>query len=173
SASSSANAVWLWSGSSHQRCGITSGSITVRSRRGCPACPRSIPWTSLLVTSRKGEGTICSGTCTPQRCQASSSALASSASTATYTALTSSLIDSAYFSVSATAGLTERRPVGRGRGPDDHRAAGGDGAVRPDPGAGGALPPAGPDPVARPAAGRDPPAASISRRGPSRTQAPT
>jgi hypothetical protein len=43
----------------------------------------------------------------------------------------------------------------------------------PVPGPGGALPPAGPDPVAGPGAGRDPPATGISRRGSSRIRAPS
>jgi len=50
----------------------------------------------------------------------------------------------------SASGPPERLPAGRVRGPDDHRAVGGDGAVRPGPGPGGALRPVGPDPVAGP-----------------------
>src|SRR4029450_10709812 len=70
-------------------------------------------------------------------------------------------------------GPPERLAAGRVRGPDDHRAVGGDGAGWPGPGPGGALGPVGPDPVAGAGVGRDPPATGISRRGSSRARAPT
>jgi hypothetical protein len=73
----------------------------------------------------------------------------------------------------SASGPPERLPAGRVRGPDDHRAVGGDGAGWPGPGPGGALGPVGPDPVAGAGVGRDPPATGISRRGSSRARAPT